>query len=155
MQLSENLSLLEMTRSTEAKRNGISNEPTPEHIENMKALAIIVFQPIRKHFGVPIHISSGYRSEALNNKIGGSKTSQHSLGQAMDIDMDGTNVSNKEVFEYIAKNMNFDQLIWEFGSDENPDWVHVSYNPKGKQRKEILKAKKINGKTTYTKITVK
>jgi hypothetical protein len=149
MQLSENLSLAEVIRSETAKRKGVSNMPTPEHIENFKKLAENIFQPIRKHFGKPIHISSGYRSDALNKAIGGSKTSQHCKGEAIDIDMDGTSITNAQIFNYIKDNLNFDQLIWEFGTASNPDWVHVSYNSTGKQRKQILKALKVNGKTSY------
>jgi hypothetical protein len=149
MQLSENLSLAEVIRSETAKRKGVSNMPTPEHIENFKKLAENIFQPIRKHFGKPIHISSGYRSDALNKAIGGSKTSQHCKGEAIDIDMDGTSITNAQVFNFIKDNLNFDQMIWEFGTDKNPDWVHVSYNSTGKQRKQILKAVKVNGKTSY------
>jgi hypothetical protein len=150
MQLSKNLALSEVTRSETAKRRGISNMPTPEHIENFKKLAENVFQPIRDHFGVPIRISSGYRSKELNTAIGGSLSSQHCQGEAIDIDMDGTTVTNAEIFNYIKDNLNFDQLIWEFGTDTNPDWVHVSYDSAGKQRKQILKAKRAaGGKTTY------
>jgi hypothetical protein len=151
MKLSEHLSLSEVTRSESAKRNGISNMPTGEHIANFMLLAEKIFEPIREHFGVPIHISSGYRSKELNAKIGGSATSQHCKGQAIDIDMDGSTngVTNADVFEYIKDNLPFDQLIWEFGNDTNPDWVHVSYNVK--QRGEILKAVKINNVTKYIK----
>jgi zinc D-Ala-D-Ala carboxypeptidase len=149
MQLSKNLVLAEVIRSETAKRKGISNIPTPEHIENFKKLAENVFQPIRDHFGVPIHISSGYRSKALNKAIGGSLTSQHCQGEAIDIDMDGTSITNKQIFDFIKDNLVFDQMIWEFGTDKNPDWVHVSYESTGKQRKQILKAVKIKGKTSY------
>jgi len=150
MQLSKNLSLSEMIRSESAKRNGINNMPTEEHTANMRKLAMNVFQPIREHFNVPIHISSGYRSSALNASIkGASKTSQHSTGEAIDIDMDGTSVTNLEVFNWIKNNLIFDQLIFEFGNEKNPDWVHVSYESSGKQRKQILKAIKKNGKTSY------
>ena len=158
MQLSKNLALAEVTRSETAKRKGISNMPTPEHMENFKLLAENVFQPIRDHFGVPIRISSGYRSAALNKAIGGAgKTvngvyipaSQHCTGEAIDIDMDGTSITNKQVFDYIKANLNFDQLIWEFGTDANPDWVHVSYESTGKQRKQVLKAVKQGSKTSY------
>jgi hypothetical protein len=151
MKLSEHLSLSEVTRSESAKRNQISNMPTGEHIANFMLLAEKIFEPIREHFGVPIHISSGYRSKELNAKIGGSATSQHCKGQAIDIDMDGSTngVTNADVFEYIKDNLPFDQLIWEFGNDNNPDWVHVSYNVK--QRGEILKAVKINNVTKYIK----
>jgi hypothetical protein len=151
MKLSEHLSLSEVTRSESAKRNQISNMPTGEHIANFMLLAEKIFEPIREHFGVPIHISSGYRSKELNAKIGGSATSQHCKGQAIDIDMDGSTngVTNADVFNYIKDNLPFDQLIWEFGNDTNPDWVHVSYNVK--QRGEILKAVKINNVTKYIK----
>jgi hypothetical protein len=150
MQLSTNLSLAEVTRSETAKRRGISNMPTPEHIENFKKLAINIFQPIREHFGKPILISSGYRSAELNKAIGGSLSSQHCSGEAIDIDMDGTDITNAQIFNYIKDNLNFDQMIWEFGTDTNPDWVHVSFSASKPQRKQILVAKKVNGKTTYT-----
>ena len=158
MQLSKNLALSEVTRSETAKRRGISNMPTPEHIENFKKLAENVFQPIRDHFGCPIRISSGYRSEALNKAIGGAgktvngkyiPTSQHCLGEAIDIDMDGTSITNKQVFDFIKDNLDFDQLIWEFGTITNPNWVHVSYRSEGKQRKQVLKAVKKGSSTSY------
>jgi hypothetical protein len=158
MQLSKNLALSEVTRSETAKRKGISNMPPPEHIENFKLLAEKVFQPIREHFAVPIRISSGYRSAALNKAIGGAgktvngvyvPSSQHCTGEAIDIDMDGTSVTNAAIFNYIKDNLEFDQLIWEFGTDTNPDWVHVSYESTGKQRKQILKAVKQGGATKY------
>jgi len=149
MQLSKNLALAEVTRSETAKRNGISNMPTPEHIENFKKLAENVFQPIREHFGVPIHISSGYRSAALNKAVGGSASSQHCTGEAIDIDMDGTDITNAQIFHFIKDNLNFDQLIAEFPVNSNPAWVHVSYESTGKQRKQILVAKKVGGATKY------
>jgi hypothetical protein len=151
MKISEHLDLSEVTRSDSAKRKGISNEPTEEHLENFKKLAANVFEPIRNHFGFPIHISSGYRSKALNTAIGGSLTSQHCKGEAIDIDMDGSSngITNKMVFDYIKANIKFDQMIWEFGNDTNPDWVHVSYSASGKQRGQILKAIKSNGATKY------
>ena len=149
MKLSEHLELSEVIRSESAKRNGISNMPTAEHIENFKILATKVFEPIREHFGVPIRISSGYRSKELNRLIKGSSYSQHCKGQAIDIDMDGTSngVTNTDVFNYIKDNLPFDQMIWEFGNEDNPDWVHVSYVSEG--RKQILKAVKIKGQTKY------
>lgn len=149
MQLSENLSLAEVIRSETAKRNGISNKPNPRHLENLKIIAGCIFQPIRNFFQRAIHLSSGYRSEELNAFIKGSASSQHCTGEALDIDMDGTEVTNKEVFDYIKDNLEFDQLIWEFGTNDNPDWVHVSYKASGKQRKQILKATKVKGKTVY------
>jgi hypothetical protein len=151
MKLSQHLSLSEVIRSESAKRNGISNIPIALHIENFKLLAEKVFEPIRTHFGVPIHISSGYRSVELNKCIGGSLTSQHCQGEAIDIDMDSSTsgVTNRMVFDYIKDNLVFDQLIYEFGDSKNPDWVHVSYESTGKQRKQVLKAVRVNGKTTY------
>ena len=151
MQISKHLSLAEVSRSETAKRKGISNTPSGEHLENFKKLAENIFEPIREHFAVPIHISSGYRSMELNASIGGASSSQHCQGEAIDIDMDGSpsGVSNADVFKYIKDHLNFDQLIWEFGSDSNPDWVHVSYESTGKQRKQILKAVKAGGKTSY------
>jgi zinc D-Ala-D-Ala carboxypeptidase len=150
MKLSKNLSLVEFTRSQTAKRRGIDNTPDGEHLEAAKKLAENIFQPIREYFGKPIFISSGYRSEALNKAIGGSATSQHSKGEAIDIDMDGHGKpTNTEVFYYIKENLDFDQLIWEFGDDENPDWVHVSYKKNG-NRKQMLKCRRVKGKTVYS-----
>ena len=153
MKLSKNLSLGEFTLSQTAKREGIDNTPNEKHLEAAKLLAENIFQPIRDHFATPIFISSGYRSDALNEAIGGSKTSQHSKGEALDIDMDHRKgPENEEIFHYIRENLPFDQLIWEFGTDERPDWVHVSYNSDGEQRGQILTAKRnSSGKVYYTK----
>ena len=149
-QISKHLSFDECTRSETANKMGIvNNNPNLSVIENMKALAENVFEPLRAHFKVPIHVSSVFRSMNLNQAIKGSITSQHCSGQAMDIDNgDKGKPSNKEIFDYIKKNIKFDQLIWEFGTKENPSWVHVSYSNQ-KNRGQILKAKKINGKTHY------
>jgi zinc D-Ala-D-Ala carboxypeptidase len=153
MKISPNLNLSEITRSDTAKRHGIDNTPTFEHLENFKLLAEKVFEPIRVHFGVPIFISSGYRSKALNSFIGGSASSQHCKGQAIDIDMDGINseVTNRMIFDFIKDHLEFDQLIWEFGTDSNPDWVHVSYAKSG-NRNQKLKAVRSKGKATYIPI---
>jgi len=151
MKISEHLDLSEVIRSESAKRAGINNMPTEEHIRNLKLLAENIFEPIRANFRIPIRISSGYRSKSLNSYIAGSMTSQHCKGEAIDIDMDGNphGITNAQVFEYIKNNLPFDQLIWEFGNNENPDWVHVSYSSTGKQRKQALKAIKENGRTQY------
>lgn len=151
--ISEHLELAELVRSESAKRLGVSNMPTEEHLANLKILAEKVFEPIRNNFRCPIYISSGYRSHSLNNAIGGVKGSHHLKGMAIDIDMDGTDngVTNKDIFEFIKNNLNFTQAIWEFGNDKNPDWVHVSYD-QNNLKKETLKAIKQNGRTTYTKI---
>ena len=139
-----------MTKSRTALRRGIDNSPTPEHIENMKALAENIFQPIRDHFGVPIYISSGYRSETLNKAIGGSKTSQHSKGQAIDLDRDArSQPDNSDLFIFVKDNLDFDQMIWEFGDDNNPAWVHVSFDSLDGNRGRLLKAIKENGKSKY------
>lgn len=153
MNLSKHLTLAEAIRSESAKRLGVSNMPTPEHLENGKIVAEKIFEPIREFVGSPVYISSFYRSKALNKAIKGSATSQHCTMEAIDIDMDGTDTTNKEIFDFIKNNLEFDQLINEFPVDGNPSWVHVSYNTKGKQRKQILKASKINGKTVYTPMT--
>ena len=152
MKLSEHLNLSEVTKSDTAKRLGIDNNPTSKHLVNLKLLAENVFEPIRKHFSKPIFLSSGYRSKALNSAVpGSSTTSQHCSGEALDLDQDDkqTGITNVMVFNYIKDNVNFDQLIWEFGTDKNPDWVHVSYSRTGKQRKQILKATRVNGKPHY------
>jgi zinc D-Ala-D-Ala carboxypeptidase len=153
MKISPHLNLAEIMRSNTAKRHGIDNTPTAEHLENFKLLADKVFEPIREHFKKPIFISSGYRSKELNELIKGSANSQHCKGQAIDIDMDGGNgeVTNRMVFDFIKNKLDFDQLIWEFGTDFNPDWVHVSY-VKGKNRKQKLKAIRFGGKTSYINI---
>jgi hypothetical protein len=152
MKLSAHLSLSEVTNSGEAKRLGIDNTPSPEHLANLKLIAEKVFEPIRLHFGKPILISSGYRSKALNAATpGASLTSQHSTGEALDLDQDsaGTGITNKMVFDYIKNNLEFDQLIWEYGNDINPNWVHVSYESTGKQRKQILRCIRVNGLPKY------
>lgn len=149
MKLSEHLELAEVIRSESAKRRGISNMPTEEHIKNLKLIAENIFEPIRANFRQPIRISSGYRSQALNAAIGGAMKSQHSSGEALDIDMEGTALSNKEIFIFIKDKLNFDQLIWEFGNKNEPDWVHVSYKANGQQRKQVLRAIKEQGKTKY------
>jgi D-alanyl-D-alanine dipeptidase len=150
MQLSKHFELAEFTRSSTAKRAGISNKPTEGHIANMRLLCEKILEPIRTHFARPSIISSGYRSAALNAVTpGASSTSQHSSGEAVDIDMDGTNVTNAQIFNYIKDNLEFDQLIWEFGTATNPNWVHVSYESNGRQRKQILRAVKRGGRTVY------
>jgi zinc D-Ala-D-Ala carboxypeptidase len=148
MKLSENFSLHEMTFSPTAIKKGILNKPSDEHIENMRILCEKVLQPLRDHMGCTINISSGYRAAALNLIIGGSKTSQHCFGQAADLQVQGR---NHEIFKFIKDNLEFDQLIWEFGTDAEPSWVHVSFNAKH-NRKQVMKAVKVKGKTQYVKV---
>ena len=153
MKLSNNLSVKEVTKSNTAKRCGISNEPTIEHLENLKAIALNIFQPARNYFKKPIFVSSGYRSEALNEKIGGSTKSQHSKGQALDLNAHiFGGLTNQQLFKFISDHTDFDQLIWEFGTDEEPDWVHVSYASDRINRGEKLKAYKANNVTKYKHI---
>ena len=155
-QLSKNLSLQEVTNSDTAKRLGISNIPTEAHLKNLVLVAENVFQKIRDHFGKPINVSSGYRSAALNEATpGSSATSQHSKGEALDLDMDSLNngVTNRMIFEYIKDNLKFDQLIAEYPENGNPSWVHVSYSSSGKQRNQILVCKRKNGSPSYSPFT--
>lgn len=150
MQISKHLSFEECTHSETADSLGIvNNNPNLSVIANMKLLAENVFEPIREHFKTPINVSSMYRGLNLNNAIHGAITSQHCSGQAMDID--NVKPSNKEIFDYIKNNLVWDQLIWEMGNDKQPDWVHVSFS-NVKNRKQILRAKKVNGKTIYETI---
>ncbi len=148
-QISKHLTLEELTYSETAIKLGIVNVPNQLQTENLKTLALKVFEPVREHFGVPIHISSGYRIMNLNQAIKGSITSQHCRGEAIDIDMKGDKVSNAQIFHWIKDNLKYDQLIWEFGDKKNPDWVHVSYC--SENRKQTLRAVKVNGKTKYEK----
>ena len=145
MKLTANFSLAELTKSHTATKKGIKNEPNDTQLSFLVELCENVLQPLRDAIG-PINISSGLRVPELNKAIGGSATSQHCAlrGAAADI----SNPDNKLVFNYIKENIDFDQLIWEFGNDDQPDWVHVSYH-KGHNRKQILKAIKKSGKTTY------
>ncbi len=134
--LSPNLTLSEAITSQTAIRKKIDNTPSAEVIENLKHVAVNVFQKVRDHFGKPIRLSSGYRSPQLNKEVGGSKSSQHVTGQALDIQ--GTNgITNAEIFEYIKDNLVFDQLIWEYGNEKEPAWVHVSLR-KSNNRKQVF-----------------
>jgi len=152
MNISEHITLKEAIRSNTAKRLGIENMPSEEEFSNMQVLAKTIFEPLRMHFGEPIYISSFYRCKQLNKAIGGSKNSQHCEGKAIDIDDVYSKTTNADFFNYIKDRLDFDQLIWEFGNDEQPDWVHVSYNL-GNNRRRVLKAIKENGRTKYIDIT--
>ena len=152
MKLSKNLSLSECLVSNTAKRLGISNEPTKEHLDNLTDIALNIFQPLRDGLNVPIYVSSGYRSKELNKAIkGSSKTSQHLKGQALDLDADVYGrVTNLEIFNYIKDNLDFDQLILEcVGDDGRGGWIHVSYN-KGNNRGKVMRMDRINGKAHYS-----
>jgi len=152
MKLSKNLSLKECVRSGTADRLGINNVPDDEWvIENLRQVAERIFQPCREHFGSPLYVSSGYRSPELNRAIGGSKRSQHMEGRALDLDADVFGgFSNAELFHYIKDNLEFDQMVWEFGDGDNPSWVHVSYVHDGPNRGRCLEAyRDSDGKTAY------
>jgi len=152
MKISEHISMKEALRSNTAKRLGINNMPDNDTLVTMQITAQHIFEPLRNKFNEPIYISSFYRSPELNKAIGGSTSSQHCKGEAIDIDDVYSKASNADFFNYIKDKLEFDQLIWEFGDDENPAWVHVSYNL-CKNRMRILKAIKENGRTKYINIT--
>jgi zinc D-Ala-D-Ala carboxypeptidase len=151
--VSAHITYAEAIRSDIAKRYGINNYFTPAQLVNMKVLAEKVFEPLRKHFGVPIFISSFFRNVKLNELMGGVPDSQHlcNNGAAMDLDSDLYNtISNKQIFDYIKDHLDFDQLIAEsFKKDGTMDWVHCSYVSKKANRHEVLKMKIINGKKVY------
>lgn len=151
MKLSKNLSLAEVTKSTTAKRLGIDNTPDEWATENLRQIAVNVFQPLREAFGCPIYVSSGYRGPELNRAIGGSQRSQHMEGRALDLDADVYgNCTNSQIFNWIRENLEFDQMVWEFGDSDNPDWVHVSFVYDGVNRKRCLKAcRDDDGKVFY------
>ena len=147
--ISQHISYKEATFSQTATRKDIDNTPSEEILERMRVVAENIFEPLRAYVGGPIKINSFYRSIMLNTAIGGSKSSQHTRGEAIDLDDTLGCMSNKDMFTFIKDELDFDQLIWEFGDDENPAWVHVSYVSPENNRRRILKAEKINGKTTY------
>ena len=147
--LSKHVSYKEGVHSITALRLGLKNDPTDAHLENMKLICEKVFEPLRSHVGGPIKINSFYRGPELHKAIGGSAKSQHCHGQAIDIDDTYGHASNAAMFDWIKANLDYDQMIWEFGTDQNPDWVHVSYVHPDENRKRCLKAYRENGKTKY------
>lgn len=151
--ISKHISYKEATRSATALRLGIENVPNEYELQNMEMVAKKVFEPLREAVDAPIKINSFFRCEELNKAIGGSTKSQHCQGRAIDIDDVYGSVSNAFMYYYIKDNLDFDQLIWEFGTDHNPDWVHVSYVDGDSNRKRCLKAIRENGKTKYIDIT--
>ena len=147
--ISKHVSYKEGVYSNTATRRGIDNTPNNEQLDNMELIANEVFEPVRVWVGGPIKINSFFRSPDLNTAIGGSSKSQHCKGQAMDIDDTFGKATNAEMYNFIKENLDFDQMIWEFGSDDNPNWVHVSYVSEDKNRRRCLKAYKEKGKTKY------
>ncbi len=151
MKLSENLTLKEATRSSTAERAGIDNTPDEEVVKNLINCAEDIFQPVRDHFGVPIMVTSGYRSQELNRLIRGAKSSDHLTGKALDLDADVFGgVSNADIFYYVLNNLPFSKLIWEFGSKHNPSWVHISYD-KDNLAGNVFVATSVNGRSFYHK----
>jgi len=153
VRISKHITYKEATRSATALRLGIENIPNQYELQNMEIVAKKVFEPLREAVDAPIKINSFFRCEELNKAIGGSTKSQHCQGRAIDIDDVYGSVSNAFMYYYIKDNLDFDQLIWEFGTDHNPDWVHVSYVDADSNRKRCLKAYREDGKTKYIDIT--
>ena len=147
--ISEHISYKEGVYSITATRRGIENIPNDEQLDNMELIAEKIFEPLRKFVGGPIKINSFFRCKKLNTAIGGSRKSQHCQGQAMDIDDTFKVVANSDMYNYIKNNLDFDQLIWEFGDDDNPNWVHVSYVSKEDNRNRCLKAYREQGRSKY------
>ena len=147
--ISKHISFKEGIRSNTAQRLGIKNIPGDEALTNMVGVAVNAFEPLREWVGGPIRVNSFFRCEELNKAIGGSSRSQHCEGRAMDLDDVHGHKTNAEMFDYIKNNLNFDQLIWEFGDDNNPDWIHVSYVSETENRGRCLRAERINGRTNY------
>lgn len=158
MKVSKYVSYDEVTYSQTAIRNAIDNDPSPEQLELIKEWAENLFDPLREWVGGPVKLNSVFRSADLNKKIGGSQSSQHSVGldpsknsygAAGDIDDTYGKKPNRDMFHYIKDKLDFDQLIWEFGDSRNPNWVHASYRPDGKNRKQVLIAYRSGGKVKY------
>ena len=147
--ISEHISYKEGVYSTTATRRGIDNTPNDEQLANMELIAEKIFEPLREWVSGPVKINSFFRSVKLNKAIGLSSKSQHCHGQAIDIDDTYKVVANSDMYEYIKNNLDFDQLIWEFGDDDNPNWVHVSYVSKADNRNRCLKAYREQGKSKY------
>ena len=149
MAISEHISYKEGVYSRTATRLDIDNEPNNEQMDNMCLIAQEVFEPLRMWVGGPIKINSFFRSPKLNKAIGGSGKSQHCHGQAIDLDDTFGRATNAEMYYFVKKHLDFDQMIWEFGDEDNPDWVHVSYVSEDENRNRGLQAYKENGKTKY------
>jgi hypothetical protein len=148
MNLTENFTLSELTKSETALRHDMDNSPDQTAISNLQVLAVHVLQPIRDHYGKGVKVNSGFRHPDVNAKVGGSKTSDHCKGMAADIEIPG--VPNAELAEWIRSNLPFTQVILEFYTQGVPDsgWVHVSYDP-ANLKKQALTAVKHDGKTVY------
>ena len=149
MKISDHITYAEAIHSNTAKRKQIDNTPNEKQVECMKIIAESIFEPLRDWVGGPIKVNSFFRSPALNEAIGGSTSSQHCKGQAMDIDDVYGRKSNAEMYHYIKEKLDYDQLIWEFGTDMSPNWIHISFVSKEDNRNRCLKAYKESYKTKY------
>ena len=150
MKLSKSFTLNELTKSQTAEREGINNNPSESQIEALQRLCENVLQPVRDHYGMPVTVSSGFRSAQLCQRIGSSINSQHALGQAADFEIFG--ISNQDLAHWIDKNLDYDQMILEYWNpdDKNSGWVHCSYKNPEENRKEFLRAYRDDkGKTHY------
>ena len=147
--ISEHISYKEGVYSITATRLGIDNVPNDEQLNNMETIAEKVFEPLREWIGGPVKVNSFFRGLKLNTAIGGSSKSQHMKGQAIDIDDTFGLATNAEMYHWIKENLDFDQLIWEFGDDDNPNWLHVSYVSPEDNRNRCLKAYKEQGRSKY------
>ena len=147
--ISKHVSYKEGVFSATATRLGFDNVPNSEQLDNMELVAEKIFEPLREWVGGPIKINSFFRGSELNRAIGGARKSQHMKGQAMDIDDNYGHATNAEMYHWIKDNLDFDQLIWEFGDDDNPNWLHVSYVSPEKNRNRCLKAYKEQGRSKY------
>jgi len=153
MKISKHISYAEAIHSNTAKRRGIDNTPNEVQVLSMKLLADKIFEPLREWVGGPIKVNSFFRSIALNEAIGGAASSQHCKGQAIDIDDVYGKKTNAEMYHWIQMNLDYDQMIWEFGTDVQPNWIHISYVSKEENRNKCLKAYKEDGKTKYKVIS--
>jgi len=153
MKISDHITYAEAIHSNTAKRKSIDNTPNEVQVLSMKLLADKIFEPLRKWVGGPIKVNSFFRSVTLNEAIGGVASSQHCKGQAIDIDDVYGYKSNAEMYKWIQENLDYDQMIWEFGTDTQPNWVHISYVSKEENRNKCLKAYKEHSRTKYKVIS--
>ena len=147
--ISKHISYKEATYSQTGVRRNLDNTPDEKQIKCMEEVAENIFEPLRRWVGGPIKVNSFFRGEPVNTAIGGSRTSQHMKGQGIDIDDTFGHATNAQMYNFIKENLDFDQMVWEFGDDENPNWLHVSYVTHRKNRKKLTIAKKVNGRTKY------
>ena len=153
MRISDHITYAEAIHSNTAKRKSIDNTPSQVQVDAMKLIAEKIFEPLRKWVGGPIKVNSFFRSVTLNEAIGGVSSSQHCKGQAIDIDDVYGYKTNADMYHWIQMNLDYDQMIWEFGTDMQPNWIHISYVSKEENRNKCLKAYKEHGRTKYKVIS--